>query len=226
MFYIFRGFKMKLFKVFAAIMIPLLALLLMQSCSSDNSVSSTDDNGIQDYNVYDYNFSSFDMHEASLDDDMDLDECQPMRPEFDGMRDKMPPHAKARMFLGRVFREMNLTEEQRAEIRTLMQSHILCEMQWFRKLQAARQEILTTLNAERRAIMEKVKNGDLTRRQAEPLIRQLNARAMEMIKNLPINEEAREGIILCRETFLDAVGGLLIEEQLVIWNSFLENIKR
>ena len=217
---------MKFLKVFAAILISVLALSMMQSCSSDNSVSSTDDNGIQAYNVYDYNFSSFDMQEASLDGDMGLDDCQPMRPEFDGTRDKMPPHAKARVFLGRVFREMNLTEEQRAEIRTLMQAHILCEMQWFRKLQAARQEILKTLNAERRAIMEKVKSGDLTRREAEPLIRELNAKAMEMLKNLPINEEAREGIILCREEFLVAVGGLLDEDQLVIWNSFLEKIKR
>ncbi len=219
---------MKLFRLFAAILMPLAAMVMMQSCSSDNNmVSHSDDaSSIMTYGIYEYNFSSFDMKDGSIETEIELDDCMPMRPDLGNNNGKNPPHFRKGHAFARVFAAMNLTEEQKASIRELMQAKILCEMEWFKILREARAEIMADAKAAREAVIAKFRNGEITREEANAAMKEINMNTREQLKNLEVNEEVREGIILCNEEFLAAIRDLLTDEQKVIWDNFVQNIKR
>lgn len=217
---------MKSFKFFVVLTVMASVISLMQSCSSDNSLSNTTDDNIQSITLYDYELNEMNLQDATFESDMTIQECMPMRPDMRESKGKNAPKTRMSFMLGRVFGQMELTEEQISEIRGLIGSHILCEQQWFRKLHAARIGIINASNLERREIIAKAKNGEITRREADSLIRQLNNRVRNALMNLPINEEAREGLMLCREEFFDSIALILNEEQLVIWDDFLAKMKR
>lgn len=217
---------MKLFRVFLAIALSALSLTVIQSCKSDNPLNNPTEEDLGSVYLYDYDFNATDVEDASFDDDFDMEDCNPMHDGLNEDRgDKgMKPRFKDRFNLGRVFGSMNLTEEQKLELRNLMAAHRACEMEWFSQLNEARRTILAASNAERRAIIEKAKSGEITRSEANVLIQQLNNRVRQALANLPINEEVRAGLILCREAFFASISELLTEEQLVIWERFLANL--
>jgi len=226
---------MKFFKMIAAILLPVLALSFIQSCSSDNGVTNTDTpSGIEAFNVYDYNFSVVGVSDATLESDYSLDDCMPMNPIDDnnkggkdgGKDDKKNPHVDKKNPLGRIFRDLNLTEDQKAQIKELMKGHILCEMQWFDKLKAAREEAMVGFKEARQAIVDQVKSGAITREEGKAQLKVLNQELRDKLANLPINEEVRAGIILCREEFLAAIGLILTPEQKLIWDDFVAKIRK
>jgi hypothetical protein len=213
-------------KFLAIALITSIGFLFLQSCTKDDVVSNSDNDDLPGYVLYNYDFSTFSMNDATVDSDISLDECQPMSPDGNlGNTDKKPPVVDRKFPFARIFQEMKLTDEQKASVRELMASHVKCEFQWFRKLQQVRDAIAKRANEERRAIMQKVKDGEITRAEAKVLIDQLNRRVREAIKNNPINEEVREGIIRCREEFINGVAKLLTDEQLVMWKRFLASTK-
>lgn len=215
--------KVKLISLFAAL---LAVMVISQSCSSDNTVSSTDTNNEMSFMVYDYNVDDISMKDGSLESDITILSAENLRPTDDEEGRKLPPRVKERILLSRVFRQMELDEEQREAVRLLMAAHIRCESQWFRKLHEVRNSIVERANLERREIMNKVKEGEITREQAARLMNQLNMRVREALQNHPINLEVREGLKLCREEFFAAIAELLNEEQLAIWERFLNSLPK
>ena len=212
---------MKLFRLLTILFVTVITVALIQSCSSDNNVSGNNDGDVQEFVLINHDVSDFSMVDATENSEIGLDDCQPMNPDLRDTKNKMSPNANKRLMLDKVFRSMKLTDEQKAKIRELMNAHIRCEMQWFRKLQAAREEIVNRSNAAIRNVMEQVKSGKLTRQEAQRQIQQINMKTREAIKNLPINDEILKGIIRCREEFFAAVASLLNDEQLAIWKRFL-----
>lgn len=213
---------MKNLKLLMAILLSSIALILMQSCNTDsNPASSSSDDSFQSFAVYNYDVSDFTLQDATLDNDFILEDCQPMRPDLGDSKEGKQPKFNKRVILFRVFNEMNLSDEQKQAIRLLMTNHILCEMEWFKMLQEARKPIMEAARLERAAIMEQAKAGEITRKEASELIRQLNIRVRAAIAALEVNEEVREGLLLCKEEFFAAIAELLTEEQLVIWERFL-----
>ncbi|MBX3043103.1 MAG: hypothetical protein KIT33_08060 [Candidatus Kapabacteria bacterium] len=214
------------FKLISAIVSLLAVMMIFQSCSNDGSVSNTDTDSEMSFIVYDYNLDNFSFDGATPDKDISIFSEENLRPERDVEGRKLPPQVRERVLLSRVFRLMELDEEQIAAIRTLMIAHISCENQWFRKLNAVRSSIVERANAERRNIMQQVREGEITRQQAERLINQLNTRVREALKNHPINIEVREGLILCREEFFAAIAELLNDEQLALWERYLNSLPK
>jgi hypothetical protein len=214
-------------KILLSIVSAFAVLLFMQSCSNEGSVSNSGSDDTPQFVVYDYNVSEVAMTDATIENDIFVEDAENLRPTEDAKKGReLNPKAGQRIDLARVFNAMNLTDEQKAEIRALMQAKIPCENQWFRKLQAVRNQIVQRANEARRTIIEQVKNGEITREQAHRQINQLNMKVREAIRTHPINEEVRLGLIACRDEFFAAVAELLDEEQLVLWKRFLDSLPK
>lgn len=215
---------MKTFRLIAVIAILTASISWLQSCS-DNGVSESQNSDIEQYVLYNYDVTNAEMDDATENDDIYIVENRPPSPDDQRADKKRPRHAIGHFVLGKVFRDMELTAEQKVEVRNFMHELYVCELTWFRKLHDARLEVLADANAQRRAIVLQVKNGEITRMEGLRLIAELNLKTRLEIRTLAINEEIREGIKLCRENFLSSISTILTEEQLVIWNDFLLKIK-
>lgn len=204
-----------------ALILSLLSLFMFQSCSQDSAVNNSNNSTQADYVIYDYDFENLELQEATLENDIFIPEFEPLRPDLGNTN----PRLGKRIELGKFFVAMKLSEEQKLAIRELMKSYTLCEMQWLRKLQEVRNGIIRKAQEERKSIMEKVRNNELTREEAAKEMRVLNERVKNLLQNHPIHEEVRQGILRCRKIFFDSIAELLTDEQLVIWNRFLNGTK-
>ena len=214
-------------KILLAMVSAFAVLMFMQSCSNEGSVSNSGSDDTPAYVVYDYNVDVVECTDATIENDFFIEDAENLRPTDDAKNGReLNPKVKQRIDLARVFNAMNLTDEQKADIRALMQAKIPCENQWFRKLQAVRNQIVQRANEARRTIMEQVKNGEITREEAKRQLNQLNMKVREAIRTHPINEEVRLGLIACNEEFFDSIADLLTEEQLVIWKRFLDSLPK
>ncbi|MBX3042795.1 MAG: hypothetical protein KIT33_12840 [Candidatus Kapabacteria bacterium] len=207
------------------IIVTSISLAFLSSCSESNNIAGSDSLSPDQLSVFEYNVENFEITEATIDSDIKLDELQPMRPDGKLDERRLPPHVRNKIILQRVIRAMELDDEQMAALRELLNKHHICEIQWFRKLQAVRQAIVQRANVERREIMQQVKSGDITREQAQRLINQLNQKVREAMINNPALVEIREGLKDCRDELFDAIAELLNEEQLEIWERFLNSLK-
>lgn len=228
---------MKSMKFFATIFIAIVTIFAIQSCNKDNGVVNTQNPfDIEEYSINDYNFSNALLSNATLENDFEIGNCVPMHPlgpKNDGngngngkkMDNKNNPFVKNMFNFNRIFRELNLSDAQKEEIKSIIEAHFNCEKSWFEKLQKAREEVLEKYRTKRQAIMEQVKNGEITRLEARELLFEMNKSIFEELNNLPINKEVKEGILACREEFFAAIGSILSPEQKEIWDKFINRIK-
>ncbi len=150
---------------------------------------------------------------------------------------KLPPNDKGdknlpkdgkdiRNPFARVFMLLNLTEEQKVQVREFMIAHRQCEKDAILALREAQRPIIEAANAQRKEIMAKLKSGEITRREAGDLLKILNQTVREQLKNDPAVEAAHQALKACWDIMLDNIGSVLTEEQLVKWTKFLEMKKK
>jgi hypothetical protein len=219
-------------KVTGLLMIlALFSVFMISSCSEDNTPSGTNDMNVDSYDqmVAYEGFDEVELYEATIDDepaliypvgDQDLDPANIDRRER--MRDQRPDKRHPLRMFGPVFREMELTEEQRLALRPIFQSHFECVKELMIQLRQSEREIIADAREERRAIIEQLRNEEITREEARELLRQLNMETREALRTNPLREEIRESLQDCREALLENIAELLTEEQLEIWNEWLE----
>jgi len=139
------------------------------------------------------------------------------------MRLRHPEGDRARHPLARLFRALELTDEQKVTARELVTAHGDCVRSVLERLRASEAEILAPYREERAAIVAKVRAGELTREEARPLLRQLALDAREALKANPLREEARAALEECRTTFYRSFRAILTEEQAAILDRWINH---
>lgn len=139
------------------------------------------------------------------------------------MRLRHPEGDRARHPLARLFRALQLTDEQKATARELVAAHEDCVSSILERLRASEIEILAPFREERSAIVAKVKAGELSREEARPLLRQLALDAREALLANPLREEARAALEECRTTFYRSLRAILTDEQAAILDRWVNH---
>jgi hypothetical protein len=134
---------------------------------------------------------------------------------------RFKPHK--RFFLGRILRALDLSEEQRAAISEDLLAHHDCMREAMLALREAEYELISAANEDRRAIYEQLRNGELTREEAQEAIRQIFEDLRNDLENDEGVQAARAAVEDCFDTLFENIAGELTEEQLEMWNEWLEN---
>lgn len=121
----------------------------------------------------------------------------------------------------RLLAALNLTDEQKAQVRSLQEAHKACATAALEALRAAERAVLDKAKADREALKAEVAAGTKTKEEARAAIRAINAATREALKNLPERAAAREAMKACDDAFLAGLRGLLTEDQAVILERFL-----
>ncbi len=218
---------MKYYRFSLVAILALVTALGLYSCS-DDSVSS--DNSTYEEAIWmapEPDNAAGEITEASLEEPITLvEETDDYRfcdnpsvygtAEFRDKRNFLP--------LARILRALDLTEDQKAQVKTFLVDFRQCTREAVVDLRASEKEILAPFNEQRRTVVAAWKNGEITREQALTQLKALNAQAREALKNNPQREIACEAMKLCRKTLLDKIGSVLTDEQLVKWNEWLAKI--
>ena len=214
--------------IFAALML----VFVVTSC--DKAVDSTDYSEFYS-SVFSVNEPSTNIADIYVEGNETADFGEmpmPVGPD-DNTGDKKPSDKKdlrpiqdIRNPFARIFAILELTPEQKAQIREFMIAHRRCEREAIMALREAQKPILEAANQERRAIMEQVKNGDLTREEAGALLRALNERVREAMQNSSEVIAAHQALRNCWDELLRNIASILTPEQLVKWERFLANVRK
>ncbi|MDX9789878.1 MAG: hypothetical protein WCZ17_10610 [Candidatus Kapaibacterium sp.] len=213
---------MKYLKIVATLVF---AVLFLQSCNSDKTTAGADLNDVGSLALYEYNFEVVDFREVGFESDYEIAEMEPMRPDAELREDRLPPQIKSRLQLGKVFNLMNLSDEQKSEIRGLVNNNRNCETRWMSRLHSSRENIIKQANETKRRILQQYRNEEITRSEANRKMNQLNMRVRNALHNNSVNAEVREGIKNCRNELFRNIAQLLDEEQLEVWTRFVRSIK-
>jgi len=136
-------------------------------------------------------------------------------------RDKFRPHKQ--FFLGRILRALDLTEEQRTAISEDLIAHHDCMREAMLALREAEYALVSVANEDRRAIHEQFRNGDLTREEAREQIMLIYETLREDLENDEDVLAARQAVRDCFDLLFENIAGELTDEQLEMWNEWLEN---
>ena len=126
--------------------------------------------------------------------------------------------------LGLFFRRLNLSDEQKPVIKDLMLQYHETIKPLVKEFAEANKDIITQANTNRKAIVDGVKEGTLSRADAVVQIKTLNEATRDAIKNNPKTVEVKAKMCEARSKLLTGIEGILIGEQLVRWNVFSAKI--
>ncbi len=195
-------------------MITVLAsMMLFTSCKKDDMTGPVDngtDFTIEETTLPPMDAPAGDIQEADLD--------QPM-----GFRHPQPRFKS--LILLKVLRAMELDDEQKEQVRTYLKEHLECVREAQMILRKSQMEIIRKANAIRDSLMKEYRDGNMTREELRNALRRLNRATLEKLRNNPVRERVLQRIIKCRETLYANIGDILNEDQLKIWERFLNYLE-
>ncbi len=199
-------------KMMSLMMIAILGAFVIMSCNKgDNPVES-------DYDaVYDsYGFVSSDLDETEVSD---LSVEQPM-----GFKNGPGPIKKMIPLKG-ILRKLELTDAQKEQVQVFNQQHKDCIEAAMTALRASERAIIEAANEERRAVLADLENEVITKEEARELMKEIALETKTALRENPLRESTKLAVKECIELFFENIGGILTEEQLVIWEEFLTKVE-
>ena len=127
--------------------------------------------------------------------------------------------------LGSVFRDLGLTEDQRAQLHDLMTGHRECVQEPLQAFRDANQDLIAAANEQRQTIKDAVQNGEITREEAMEQLRALSESTRELIRNNPDNEPFKEALCACKLAHFDNVRAILDETQQATWDAWVAGLE-
>lgn len=124
---------------------------------------------------------------------------------------------KDRPMIGKVMRELQLTEAQIELLKGFNLTHRDCIELTMQAWRDAVAPIMEKANAERKLILDDLKNNVITRQEAYTKLKALNEAMRAEIDALGMKDTIKLAIEDCNKIFLANIKGMLTEEQLVIW---------
>lgn len=211
-------------RVLSLISLLSLMVVLMASCS-ENSVT-TDDTEYSSIDTETLYLDNTIAEENSLTTEATMDnEMQTVfeEPDMKFQPDRRPPKRGKFIPLGLVFRQMELTQEQMDSVHSYMRLQHECEWAIKREMFETIKPYMDSINQERRIILQAVKDEEMTREEAREALQALNLSAREYLRE--IRESYLEELKDCHQAFFDNVASILTDEQLEIWEDFLERLQ-
>lgn len=129
-----------------------------------------------------------------------------------------------RKHLGLFFRQLNLTDDQKTRIRDLAKIFQQDMKPLIQQFYDANKSIIQSANASRRAIMDDVKSGTITREQAAAKIKDLNQVTRDLIKNNPASQSIKTLMCAERDKLFAGVKAVLLGDQITKWNDWISKI--
>jgi Spy/CpxP family protein refolding chaperone len=186
--------------------------------------------------IVDYGDVQNGIEDASTDADMSFNSTLLNYGFMDGDRPLLPGDPALRgmpwfdrfnfgKHLGFLFRQLNLTEDQKVHVRDLAKTFQQNMKPLIRQFYDANKSIISDANASRRAIMDDVKSGKITRDQAAAKIKDLNQATRDQIKNNPSSQSIK--VLMCseRDKLFAGITAVLQGEQLTKWNDWIAKIQ-
>jgi len=127
--------------------------------------------------------------------------------------------------LGFFFKMLNLTDDQKTSIRDLARTFQQNMKPLIQQFYDANKSIIEDANVKRRAIMDDVKSGKITREAAATQIKTLNQTTRELIKNNPASQTTKVSMCGERNKLLAGVTAVLQGDQLALWKAWIAKIQ-
>jgi Spy/CpxP family protein refolding chaperone len=209
--------------------IVLLGIVLLAALVGCDSNEVTGPGGPDPGSLESADFAVVDSEDALANvDDATLDTDMAMHAAFAGDGRHFKRHYKhprgPGSHLGPILRVLDLDENQREEIRGLVMTHRMQIRAALEGLREANQNLIDQANAERRAIKARVEAGEISREEARELLRELNARTREAIRNNPANEPFLQAICDSRIELFAAIRQVLDDDQQALWDSWISGL--
>jgi hypothetical protein len=125
----------------------------------------------------------------------------------------------------RLLQALNLTEDQRAQVATLLEEHRACATEALKVLREHNQTIIEAAKAARQEVLAKLEAGEITPEEARAAIKQINQRAREALKNSEVLQRVREMLKACDDAFIRSLSSILTEDQLAILKRWMDGKK-
>lgn len=132
-------------------------------------------------------------------------------------------NAKNPIRFEQIFRQLNLSAEQKTQLKALLVSHKECVKSSREAFLLANEEALTAAKTAREYVVNQYKAGTITREQANEAIKEINKTLKEAIKSNTENEDIKSSIENCLKSLDEGIEAILTQEQLEKWTNFKNN---
>jgi len=225
-----RETEMKIHKIAIPLMVYLLLsfVFVLIGCKEKSVNPQKDDSFFsKELTFFDFDDAMGELEDASFDKKMGFknhfkDPNFPKGGFFGrGGRDGKPDRRGDR--LKEIFRMLQLTEAQIVELKTFFPPYKDCMAPAVEQFREAAAIYIRAANIERDAIIAQVRAGEITREEARDLLHELNRETRNLIANDPECAAAREAMCDCKEALFNSISSILTEDQLTIWNRWIES---
>jgi len=126
--------------------------------------------------------------------------------------------------LGFLFRQLNLTDDQKTAIRDLSKNFHDTMRPLVRQFYEANKSLIEEANAQRKAVIDEVKAGTLTREEAAAKIKDLNQATRDKIHSNPASVTLKAAMCAERDSYYAGVKGVLVGDQITKWDNWIAKI--
>ena len=204
--------------------LSLMALAGLSACQKDLGTESSTE--VTTFDSDELAVAGFDDFMASVED-ATLDKEMGMSPVFHRGRfhHRKPGHFFGPgAHVGKILRELGVSAEQITLIHELLTTHRECARAPLDELRAVNQDLIDSANAQRRAVLDSLRSGDLTREQAHARIQAINASTRQAIRDNPDNAPFLQALCDCREALFTGIRALLTEAQQARWDEWVASL--
>jgi hypothetical protein len=127
--------------------------------------------------------------------------------------------------LGFLFRQLNLTDDQKTAVRELATTFHANMKPLVRQFHDANNTIIQEANTSRKAILDQVKAGTLTREEAAAKIRDLNQATRDKIRANPASQAIKTSMCAERDKLFTGVKAILQDDQITKWDTWIAKLK-
>jgi Spy/CpxP family protein refolding chaperone len=205
--------RSKMLALFLAGLIGVFSLGLT-SCSSDTTVAPDNTSAITaSYSTFDLMGEPVDFYDGTM--------ATPMMERPDPNTDKGSDKRVMRTPFSDLLKHLKLDDRQGAAVKEMLTAHAKCVHAAIEILRSTGKDIIAAAKAERQAIIEKAKAGEITREEAAAAIHDLNKRTREALRNSVDRERVREMMKACDDEFLRSLASILTDEQLTVLRQWM-----
>ncbi|MDP2886391.1 MAG: Spy/CpxP family protein refolding chaperone [Ignavibacteria bacterium] len=127
--------------------------------------------------------------------------------------------------LGFFFRQLNLTDDQKAKIRDLAKTFHADMKPLVQQFHDANKDIISAANAKRRLIAESLKTGKITREVAAAELKTLNQGTRDLIDANPASLRIKTAMCAERDKLFAGIRAVLQGDQVTKWNDWISKIR-
>jgi Spy/CpxP family protein refolding chaperone len=127
--------------------------------------------------------------------------------------------------LGLLFRQLNLTDDQKTTIRDLAKTFHANMRPLVQQFHDANKDIISAANAKRRLIADSVKTGKITREVAAAELKTLNQETRDLIDANPASKRIKTAMCAERDKLFAGVRAVLDRDQITKWSDWVLKLR-